>query len=103
MSDVDVIKVAQLAEPQQATTFSAHESEQWNHWAQQNARVVLDELDPVFGAVDKCFEAMECRNAEHEQQIKELCNRVAKLERELEQVRADNVVLPRSAWKSNAA
>jgi hypothetical protein len=37
-------------------------------------------------------------------EIDELRGRVAKLERELEQARADGIVtLPRSAWKANAA
>jgi hypothetical protein len=41
---------------------------------------------------------------EQSDEIKALHDRVAKLERELEEARADAVVtLPRSAWKSNAA
>jgi hypothetical protein len=44
------------------------------------------------------------KSVELRKEIKALRDRVAKLERELEQARADSLVtLPRSAWKHNAA
>jgi len=55
-------------------------------------------VTPVVG------EALGRKSLELRTEIRELRDRVATLERELEQARADSVVcLPRSAWKSNAA
>jgi hypothetical protein len=71
----------------------------WNGWWQANLDIAMERnIVPAVG------DPMGMIWKELSDEIKELRNRVAKLERELEQARADSVVtLPRSAWKSNAA
>jgi hypothetical protein len=72
---------------------------EWNNWWHANFDAVMERrIIPAVG------EAMGMVWKELCDEIKGLHDRVAKLERELEQARADGVVtLPRSAWKSNAA
>lgn len=67
-------------EPEYAV-ISADESKAWNAWCEQNIRRVMTELDEVFDAVDTCLEELERRSAEQDQEIEQLHDRVAKLER----------------------
>jgi hypothetical protein len=71
----------------------------WNDWWQANFRIAMEHniIPPVGDALGEI--RMQLRD-----EIKELRDRVTKLERDLEQARADSVVtLPRSAWRHNAA
>jgi hypothetical protein len=84
------------------TPASGHtvESERgWNDWWRANFDVQMEHnIIPAVG------DALGMKSLELRTEIKELRDRVTKLERELEQARADSVVtLPRSAWRHNAA
>jgi hypothetical protein len=71
----------------------------WNAWWRANFDARMD--DVIIPAVG---DALGMKSLELRTEIKELRDRVAKLERELEQARADSVItLPRSAWRHNAA
>jgi hypothetical protein len=71
----------------------------WNDWWRANFDAVMENLiTPAVG------DALGMQSLELRKEIKTLRDRIAKLERELEQARADSVVpLPRSAWRHNAA
>jgi hypothetical protein len=67
----------------------------WNDWWRANFDAVMER--PIAPAVG---DALGMKSVELRKEIKALRDRVAKLERELEQARADSLVtLPRSAWK----
>ena len=71
----------------------------WNDWWRANFDVQMEHnIIPAVG------DALGMKSLELRTEIKELRDRVTKLERELEQARADSIVtLPRSAWRHNAA
>jgi len=71
----------------------------WNDWWGANFDLQMEHnIIPTVGDV-----LGEIRLQLHDE-IKELRDRVTRLERDLEQARADSVVtLPRSAWRHNAA
>jgi len=71
----------------------------WNDWWHANFNIHMEHnIVPAVGG------ALGMKSLELRTEIKELRDRVTKLERDLEQARADSVVtLPRSAWRHNAA
>ena len=84
------------------TPASGHNIESeaaWNDWWRANFDVVMESfITPAVG------DALGMKAVELREEIRALHDRVMKLERELEQARADAVIpLPRAAWKSNAA
>ena len=82
-----------------APGHTAESERGWNDWWQANFRIAMEHniIPPVGDALGEI--RMQLRD-----EIKELRDRVTKLERDLEQARADSVVtLPRSAWRHNAA
>jgi len=71
----------------------------WNSWWQDNFDIAMQN-----NIVPSVAYALGMKSRQLRTEIKELRDRVTKLERELEQARADSVVtLPRSAWRHNAA
>ena len=70
----------------------------WNNWWHANFAAEMERcIIPAVG------DAMGMISKQLHDEVKDLRDRVAKLERELEQARADSVVtLPRSTWKHNA-
>src|SRR5215831_6928764 len=82
-----------------APGHTAESERGWNDWWQANFRIAMEHnIVPAVG------DALGMKSLELRTEIRDLRDRVTKLERELEQARADNVVtLPRSAWRHNAA
>ena len=90
---------AYVGEHTPAAGHTVESTRAWNSWWDANFHIATENLlIPALG------DAMGMIAKELRDEVKQLRELVTKLERELEQARADGVVaLPRSGWKSNAA